>query len=287
MRWLNEFFKDIIILLKCQKGCGGNDSESAPTYNQSTQSKELQDLLYGKSTALTNLSYEDILKRFTPAGTAPQLAETALQKYSDLLNTQDYTKTDYSKTEQNYLDTLLRKYGESRQEEWKPIKERLIGEGLYESGPGFQQEREYGTDTSTGVSDITKQWAYEGIARDIAQTQYYDALKRGDYQTAYNLALQQNTYQTGVAQAASNYQLNALTPASTLFGQISQNDLTEYQARMNAYNSEKANQSTGNWGGLGTALGLGAAIAMPGALTLPAALAGMGIGGGLGSMFQY
>lgn len=250
------------------------------------------------------MGYEDYLKRVTPTET--DLMKGVLGKYQGLLG-ETYGMEDYTKTEQDYLDTVLRKYGEARGEAYKPIQESLIAENLFGSGPGYGIMKEFGEETAQGVGDISKQWAYEGIQRKQQQEQYYDALKRGDYQTMYNLSLleQQREIQPrlqatelaniekqyydalergDIEQAfnmsqllranelypieqATNLQFGALEPASTLYGQLTQKELAQYQQMMQAYQARLgygANIYNTQMGLLGKAIGA-AGTAMAGA----------------------
>ena len=318
-------------------------------------------------------SYEDYLKRFTPE-TSP-LMTGVLSRYQDLLG-ETYGMDDYTKTEQDYLDMVTRKYKESRAETLEPLKERYIAEGLFESGPGFKAEREFGEETAEGVSDITKQWAYEGIQRQEQAKQYQDALKRGDYQTMYNLALSEEqrkmqpvmqatemanaekqyydalqrgdletafnvgqtlrqsklgavTQATSLEQAEKQYydalqrgdletafnigqtlrqnklypveqatqmEMGAISPAMSLYGELSQEDLAKYQADLAKWQTlagiQGQPQQKQNLSGLGAGLGMLAGYALAPATggasaALMPALIGGGLGGGLGSIIQY
>ncbi len=310
MKWLKKFLKGLVLLIQDNHGCGDDDEPApAPVYTPSAETTELEKLQAEQYKKWAAIPYEDWYKRFNIPETP--LTEEATKKAMSLFRTQDYTPTsyedylkrftptagnelaglgvegmkgliakgydttDYKKTEQDYLDTLLRKFGESRTEAWKPIKERLIGENLYESGPGFQQEREFGEETATGVGDITKQWAYEGIARETANKQYMDALQRGDYTTAYNMALQEESRQmapvlqaTQAAEIEKKYyealqrgdietafnlgqilrqnqlapiqqataaEFGAWEPLQGLYGQLTQQDMAAYQGAMSGW----------------------------------------------------
>ena len=318
---------------------------SVPSYSQDPQAKELQNQLYAKSTGLLNMpygewyqrfnvpksplttgavssmtdltakqgytptTYEDFLKQISPD---QALTSGALGKYQRLLDTQDYSMTDYKKTEQDYLDTVLRQYNKARGEAWKPVQENLIAENLFSSGPGIGKQAEFGKETAQGVGDITKAWAYEGIQREQTQKQYMDALKRGDYTTMYNLALQDEqkkyTMQANATQlaeiekeyynalqrgdietafnmgqilrqneiatrtAATGAEFNAINPASNLYGQLTQKDLALYQAALQAYNSQMAKR--GSLSGLGSLAGMG----LMGGLSLLIPGTGIGLG---------
>ena len=341
MLW-SKFIKDLWKLLRCQRGCGDDDEEPAPApvYTPSPETTELEKLQMEQYKKWAAIPYEDWYKRFNVPETA--LTQEAISRYQGLFGTQDYTPTsyedylkrftptagtelagigtqgfkdliakgygitDYKKTEQDYLDTLLRKYGESRTESWKPIKERLIGENLYESGPGFGQEREFGEETATGVSDITKQWAYEGIQREMQQKQYMDALQREDYTTAYNMALSEEQRQmqpvmaaTAAAEIEKKYydalqrgdietafnlgqilrqnqlapiqqatatEFGAWQPLQGLYGQLTQQDMAAYQGAMQGWSTLANRQQQQS--NLG---GLGAGLGMlaGGLLALP------------------
>ncbi len=281
---------------------------SVPSYSESPETTELKKLLLEQSKSFSNIPYQDLVDRFSVPESELQtnavekqtaLMDTqdytpttyedflkqispdqtwtsdALSKYQNLINTQDYSLTDYKQTEQDYLDVLLRKYNEARGEAWKPVQENLIAENLFSSGPGIGKMAEFGEETATGVGDISKTWAYEGIAREQTQQQYMDALKRGDYTTMYNLALQDEqkktalqTTATNLAQAETQYydalergdintafsmsqilgqnevtanleatqtQLNALANLQSVAGTFSEADLKKYQTMMSAY----------------------------------------------------
>jgi len=323
-----------------------------PTYAESPMTTDLEKLLFQKSKSLADMpygewyqrfnvpesdlaksavsrmenlfstqdytptSYEDFLSKITPDST---LSSDALSKYKGLIDTQDYSLTDTNKIEQDYLDTVLRKYSEARDKGLKPIQESLIAENLMGSGPGYEKLQEYGKESAEGVGDITKTWAYEGIQRKQQQQQYMDALKRGDYTTMYNLALQdeqkqytQKTQAMNLAEAekqyydalsrgdietafnvsqlirqnqlypieqATNAEFNALSPAQNLYSTLTQKDLAKYNAAMQAYQAQL--QSKGSMSGLGTALGIGLMAATGGTIG-GSALAGMMMGGAAG-----
>ena len=271
------------------RGGGGDDKEEAPKYEEDPYTTQIKAALAPKVTELAGKSYEDWLKRFSPSDEVNQLATDAVKRYQSLFDTQDYSLTDYSKTENDYLDTVVRKYNESRSDAFKPVQESLIAENLFSSGPGYGIMTDFGKETAQGVGDITKQWAYEGIARQQQQVQYQDALKRGDYSTMYNLALSEQNRQMQPVQQASQAELSAIGAGSGLFGQLSQTDLSKYNAAMQTYQAQLAQEEDSNMGGLGSALGmgLGALLALPtgGMSVLGGAALGGGIGGGLGSMF--
>jgi len=287
---IKKWFMGLLFLLATCNGCGGGDETPAPpTYTESPESRELKALLIPKVKELTGLNYQDWLSRFIVPESP--IRKSALEKYQSLFDTQTYDLTDYTKTEQEYLDTLLRKYGEAREEAWKPIQERLIGEHLFESGPGFGMQTEFGEETATGISDITKQWAYEGIQRKIQQQQYYDALKRGDYATMYQLALSEEARALQPIQLATEAELASISPGLSLFGEISGEDWKQYQSALNTYQALLAQQKHGSYAGLGTLLGtgIGALLALPtgGMSVLGGGMLGGLLGGGAGSMWNY
>jgi hypothetical protein len=137
-------------------------------------------------------SYEDYLTRFTP-GRDP-FRDVVVGGYEDIYG-KGYGMEDYQKTEQDYLDLVTRKYGEAREEEFDPLRERYIAEGLFESGPGFEAEREFREETALGKADIAKEIGYEGLTRRTEERKYQDALKRGDLSAMYNLALSEEQAQ--------------------------------------------------------------------------------------------
>lgn len=301
----------LLLLLSNNLGCGSEpDQPDIPTYSPSPESTELKKKLATKASGLLDMgyedylkrfdigeqpltttatsgisdiigegydptSYEDYLKRFTPEES--ELMTGVLGKYQGLLG-EDYGTEDYSKTEQDYLESVLGQYKGARSEAAEPLRERYIAEGLYESGPGFQAEREFGEETAEGVADITKEFAYEGIQRKQEQQKYQDALKRGDYSTMYNLALseeqrkQQPVQQATQAadtekryydalergdmqtafnmaqllkagelqpiQSATAAETSGVGLGSNIYGQLSAEDIAKYQAAMQGYSAE-------------------------------------------------
>lgn len=287
---LLNVFLVLIFLLGTNAGDGGDDTPAAPAYQEDPYTTRIKAALAPKVEQLTNMSYDDWMKRFSPSPEVQSLVTNAIGKYKGLFDNQDYSLTDYSKRENEYLDTVLKKYNESRNESFKPVQESLIAENLFGSGPGYDIMKDYGEDTAKGVADISKEWAYEGIQRETQQRQYMDALKRGDYSTMYNLALSEQNRQLLPAQQASQGELSAIGAGSGLFGQLAQVDLSKYNAALDAYKAElAADENEGSFGGLGSALGmgLGALLALPtgGMSVLGGAALGGGIGGGFGSMF--
>jgi hypothetical protein len=295
---LKYFIKNLLFkflyLLYDTRGCGGGDDTPAPpTYTESPESRELKALLIPKVKSLTDLSYQDWLSRFTVPESP--VRGTALEKYKGLFDTQDYSLADYGQTENEYLDTLLRKFKETRTEAFKPVQESLIAENLFGSGPGYGIMTKFGEETATGAADITKQWAYEGIQRKQTQQQYMDALKRGDYSTMYNLALSEEQRALQPILQASQAELASINPAMSLFGELSAEDRAKYEAALKQYGL-LMQQEEENYGGLGSLLGGGAGLAIglamapeTGGLSLAVPLAGAGLGagfgGGIGSMF--
>ncbi|RKY32394.1 MAG: hypothetical protein DRP74_02665 [Candidatus Omnitrophota bacterium] len=282
--------------------------ETLPTTEAQTRLMGLFDAGYPTT------GYEGYLNRLTPGSSS--LMDTALSRYQGLFD-QDYSLADYSQVEKDYLDTVLKEYKKAREEGFEPVKEGLIAENLFGSGPGFQKMVEYGEDTAEGVADISKKWAYEGLRRQMQQQQYMDALKRGDYSTMYNLALSEETRKmTPVLQAtqlanmekeyydalmrgdietafnmgqllkqsalypieqATNYQFMGLNPASGLFGQLQATDLKKYQGEMSAWQTLAQLEANKKESNLG---GLGSLLGMGAGALLALPTGGMSVLGG-------
>lgn len=261
----------------------GKDETPQPT--KSKYSKQLESKLFEKTGTMLDVPYSDWLKRFTVPESP--FRGMAREKYQNLFEEEDYGMADYEKTEKDYLDVLLGEYREEREEGFKPIRESLIGQNLWGSGPGYEQWEEYAGETAKGVGDITKKWAYEGMERQFRQRQYTDALKRGDYMTMYNLALQEEAKALDPRVRATQMEMAGIEPAMGLFGQLTQRDIAEYQARLQAKSMEQKK----NLAGLGTALGIGAGVLLAaptgGMSMLAGGSLGGAAGGGLGSMFEY
>lgn len=346
----NWLFSLLFLLTNCQ-GCG-DDGGDVPEYNISPETKATSELLGKKVTGLTDVPYEEWLKRFTIGDSAisteaqkqmanlqtsdyaptsyedfmkrlspgnSDLMSGVLGKYQGLLN-EDYSTEDNSKTEQDYLDTLTRKYEESRKKAYEPVQENLIAENLMGSGPGYGIMTDYGKETAQGVGDITKQWAYEGIARKQQQQQYQDALKRGDYSTMYNVALseanrasttalnatnlsetskkyydalqrgdiegafnmgeQLKTDKLTAINAATGMQFTSLEMLQNYLNTLSAQDLAKFNGALQSYEANQSNDSS--LGGLGSVLGMGAGAL----LALPtggmSVLGGAALGGAIG-----
>lgn len=288
MLFLNMLISFIYLLADCS-GKGNNDP--VPQYQEDPATASLKRAVSSKTQSLLNIPYEDLVSRFTPSDNTQGLFNDITAKYKGLLDNQDYSTTDYSTTEKNYLDQVLSRYDEARNKSLKPIQESLIANKLDSSGPGYGILQDYAKETASGVKDITTQWAYEGIQRQQTQQQYMDALKRGDYSTMYNLALSEANREVQPQKDATQTELGYLGAGNSLFGNLNQVDLSKYNAALDAYKINAANKTTGNLGGLGSALGLGlgALFAAPtGGLSMLAGSAiGGGIGGGVGSMIQY
>ena len=261
-----SIFVSLIFLIGSQRGCGGDDDEPAPApvYQEDPELTKLKKGVLSRTQQLMDVPYEDWLERFTPSEYATGLATDVAGKYKGLIEEQDYGIEDYSQIEEDYLDSLLRKYGEAREETWEPIRERYIAENLYESGPGFKAERKFGEETAEGIADITKEWAYEGIQRQIQQKQYMDALKRGDYTTMYNIALSEIGREMQPITRATEAELAGLTGGQKLFGSMTEADLYKYSQELDAWEAlarlEDEETTPFDWGGLGTLAGTGYSI---------------------------
>ena len=241
---------------------------TVPEEPLSTQAAQQMTGLLG--TDYTPTSYEDYLKQIKPEG---ELYEGAMTGYKGLIG-EDYGTEDYKKIEQDYLDTVLGRYEETRGKGRERLQESLISENLLGSGPGYGLMGEYGEETARGVGDISKQWAYEGIQREMVQRQYQDALKRGDYASMYSIALQEantkmkaeemanmeKTYYEALergdietafnmgqllkqaaqypAQAATQAELGGLQPGLGLFGTMVGRDTSIFGTRMQGYGTE-------------------------------------------------
>lgn len=295
----------LVLLLGNNRGCDDDDDEPEPppTRQSDPELDALKKGVLGKTQQLLDVPYESYVERFTPSAETGGAATDIASRYKSLIEQEDYGIEDYQDIEQDYLGSITREFKEARGEAFDPIRERYISENLYESGPGFQAEREYGEDTAQGVGDITKQFAYEGIQRKQQQLQYQDALKRGDYTTMYNMALSEINREQAPIQQATQAELAALGGAQGLFGELSQLETAQYGQDLSAWETmqqleaQKAASSGGNFGGAGSMLGMaaGAALAIPtGGMSLAAlpAMAGAGAlggmaGGGIGSMFEY
>ncbi len=284
-----EKLKMLIMMLQDSSGKGDKGPEP-PQYREDPATTALKGKVSAKTQGLLDIPYEDLVSRFTPGEATQGLFTDAVGKYKGLIDSQDYGIEDYTDIENSYLDSVLGKYTKQREQSFKPIQESLIAENLYGSGPGYGIMSDYADETSTGVGDISKQWAYEGIARKQGQMQYMDALKRGDYSTMYNLALSEASREIDPQVKATEAEAGYLSSANGLFGQLTNSDNAKYQAEMAAYNAAMAKPKK-NMGGLGAGLGmgLGALFALPtGGLSLLAGSAiGGGIGGGVGSMIEY
>jgi hypothetical protein len=341
----------LLFLLSSNQGCG-DDGGDAPEYNISPETKAYSEALGKKVTGLTDTSYEEWLKRFTVGDNAlsteaqkqmanlqtsdytptsyedfmkrlnpenSDLMSGVLGKYQGLLN-EDYSTEDNSKTENDYLDTLTRKFEESRKKAFEPVQENLIAENLMGSGPGYGIMTDFGKETAQGVGDITKQWAYEGIARKQQQQQYQDALKRGDYSTMYNVALseanrasttalnatnlsetsgryydtlkrgdiegafnmgeQLKTGQLTAINAATGMQFTSIEMLQNYLNTLSSQDLAKFNGALQSYEANQSNDSS--LGGLGSVLGMGAGAL----LALPTGgmslMGGAALGGAIG-----
>ena len=293
--WVRDFY-DKYGILPIAGGCGGGGDDNPPpppTFIESPENAELKKLLTGKTSTLANLTYDDFLRRTAPSSEVSGYLKDPLKKYQDLINTQDYSLADYSKTEKDYLDTITGQYERTREKGFKPIQESLIAENLFGSGPGYGIMGEYGKETAQGVSDIAHTWAYEGLQRKQQAMQYKDALKRGDYTTMYNLALFEANREAGLSSEASRLEMASAGPALSLFDAIQSGDMAKYNAALQQYQAElEANQEDeGDFGGLGAGLGMlaGGLLAIPtGGMSIPmGALIGGSVGGGAGSMFKY
>jgi len=289
----------LVLLLGSNRGCGDDEDEPAPppTRQSDPELDALKKGVLGKTQQLLDVPYESYIERFTPSAETGGAATDIASRYKSLIDQEDYGIEDYQDIEQDYLGSITREFKEARGEAFDPIRERYIAENLYESGPGFQAEREFGEDTAQGVGDITKEFAYEGIQRKQQQMQYQDALKRGDYTTMYNMALSEINREQAPVKAATQAELAALGGAQGLFGELSQLETAQYGQDLSAWETmqkleaQKAASGGGNFGGLGSALGMGAGILLAAPTGGMSMLAGGALGsiagGGVGSMIEY
>lgn len=288
----------LILLLGSNAGCGGDDDEP-PAPPQRKEDPELAALKKGvlsRTQQVLDVPYEDYVSRFTPSAETGGLASDVAGKYQDLIGGEDYGIEDYQQIETDYLDSILGEFKEARGEAFEPLRERYIAENLYESGPGFQAEREFGEETAEGVGDITKRFAYEGIQRKQQQLQYQDSLKRGDYSTMYNIALSEVNRELQPAKQATQAELAGIGSAQGVFGDLSQLETAQYGQDLSAWETmakleAASGQPDSSLGGIGAALGMGAGLllaAPTGGMSMLAggALGGLA-GGGLGEMFKY
>lgn len=272
-------------MLGCK--CGKGKSEPAPpVYKEDPATTALKNKLMGQVSGLLDVPYSEYESRFTPSNRVQDYLSGITDKYSGLIESQDYGIADFAQTEKNYLDSILGQYGRAREEAYKPLQESLIAEGLFGSGPGYEIMSKYGQETAQGVSDITAGWAREGINRQLQQQQYKDALKRGDYTTMFNLALMEAEQEVAPAKAATQAQLAGINPALGLFGNMTQADLSRAQLEQAAYETQLANyyKSKKNLGGIGSAAGMGIGYLMGGPI---GGIIGGEAGGSLGSMIEY
>jgi hypothetical protein len=269
---------------------GGDDNEEeVPQYKEDPATTALKTATSNKAQDLINIPYEDLVKRFSMSDSTKGFLDDVTSRYKGLIDTQDYSMSNYDQIEKDYLDSTINQYTKAREKAYQPIQESLIAENLMGSGPGYGIQSDFASDTAEGVGDISKKWAYEGIQRKQTQQQYLDALKRGDYTSMYNLALNKAQQEIAPQTLATDAEAGYLNSASGLFGQLQGADMDLYNSQMASYNAraEAAAKNKKNLGGLGVGLGLLASLAMPGAPTLLGLAAGGGIGGGLGSMFEY
>lgn len=285
---LNLLFS-IILLLGNQCG-GGDDDPEPPKYQEDPYTTQMKASLANKTQQWMDIPYESLVDRFSPSAATEGLFSNVKGKYASLFDEQDYGIEDYSKIENEYLDTVLGKYKSSREEGGDAIKESLIAENLYGSGPGYGIMSDYSEETAQGVGDISKQWAYEGIQRKQQAQQYQDALKRGDYATMYSLALSEQQREILPQEQATQTEMGYAGQGMGLFGQLNQTDLGKYNAAMDAYKASMM-QPKKDMGGLGSALGMGAGLLLAaptgGMSMLAGGMLGGAAGGGVGSMIQY
>lgn len=329
---------------------GSKKTSEAPVFTQSPGTKELESLLLPRTKELAGMDFEDFLSRFT-VDEGP-LTEKAIQAqlgltvpepmgFEDFLGRftpergefRELAETgvkglfedrpggfDFEKESGAALDLITRKFKEERGEAFDPVRERLIAENLFTSGPGFKKEAEFRGETAQGVTDITTAFAFENINRKITERNYQDALLRGDIETAFNIALQSEQQQVQAATQATTAanldreftsalergdiqqafnigqiirqnklttqtlateaEFGALRPAQELFGQLSAKDLSKFEAQQRTFEAERAGK--GSFGGLGQLLGMGAGAL----LALPtggmSVLAGAQLGGAFG-----
>lgn len=267
------------------KGGGGD----VPQYHEDPQTTQLKNQLYGQVSGILGTPYETLVNRFTPSAGTQGLIDQSINNYKGLIDGTDYSTNDYSKIQGDYLDQVLSRYDQSRENDFAPIRESLIANNLEGSGPGYDIMRKYADESSMGTKDIATSWAYNNINTQLQQQQYKDALQRGDYTAMYNLALSKANQEVAPQLQATQTQFAGAGAGSSLLGQMNAEDMTKYQAALSAYQAQQKGGK--NLGGVGTALGLGlgALFAAPtGGLSMLAGSAiGGGIGGGLGSMFQY
>jgi len=274
--------------------CGkGDDEDPVPQYREDPATTALKNKIGGQVSGLLDIPYEEYEQRFTPAADTQGYLKQGLEGISGLISSEDYGIDDYSSQEEALLQSTLRQYKDVRGKGREELKEHLIGENLYDSGPGFGLQEEFIDETAKGSADITASLGVDAIQRKFQQTQYKDALERGDYTTMYNMALSKSQVDTAPAEKATQAQIGVINPALGLFGEMQEGDLTRYQSELNAYKfrlaeEERNKKNLGGFGALAGA-GIGAALAVPtgGLSVLAGAGIGGALGGGAGSLFEY
>lgn len=295
---VNILFSFVLLLGNCS-GCGGGGKPERPEVGQDPALVAAQTKLLGQGSSLLDIPYGEYVQRFTPSAVSTGARQDALGMYQGLIGKEDYGLENFEQTESDYLESVLGRFKQTREEQFEPLKERLIAENLYESGPGFGQEREFLEETALGEADIAAKLGYEGLQRKYQERSYQDALQRGDYTTMFNLALKSEAADILPEQLATETQLGTLGTVSGLTGQIGSQDLQQQGLEQQAYENELADyyKNRKNLGGLGSSLGalggLGLAAVstmIPGGWAVSPLVGGAigGIaGGGLGSMFEY
>lgn len=288
MRKIISLFLSIVTLLACNQGKGS----FAPTYTPDPAVQALGNTLNTKLSGLLNIPYDQLVQQFTPSASATNTMNTAATDYTNLINNSNYSLTDFNNTQQQYLDSVLAQYNKQADQQQAKLDQSLAANNLIGSGPGYQQQQDFATNRAQGAGNLTAAWGENAINTQLQQQQYQDALQRGDYATLYSLGQNQANASLqptlDAQQALSNY----LSMSNGAFQTLTNADLGQYNAAMQAYNANQSNKS--NLGGIGSLLGagvgalaLGPGALIPGVGPLAGALVGGSIGGGAGSLFQF
>lgn len=275
---------------KCGKG---DEKPATPQYKEDPATAALKRKVGTQVQGLLDTPYEDYVQRFTPSAETQGIRSDITNRYQGLLDTEDYSLESFEEQERAFEESVQGQYSRQREEGFDPIRERLIAENLYDSGPGFAKEAEYAGDTAQGSADITASLGRESIDRKFRERSYQDALQRGDYSTMYNLALSEGQQELAPQFAATEALMGAISAGSGLFGEFQQGDTDRFNAEQRQYETalQDYNENRSDFGGLGTALGIGAGLllapATGGASLLVSGALGGAAGQGLGSMFEY
>lgn len=295
---LSHLLRSLFALLADNTGSGGKQPDP-PQYQADPNTKALGAAVSSSAQGLLNIPYSDLVQRFSPSADTTGMLNDSITKYKGLIDSTDYSTTDFTKTNKDYLDSIMGQYNTQQDKAQASMKESLIANHLDGSGPGYGLTNEFNTMRTKGATDVASQWAYQNEQLQLQEQQYKDALQRGDYNTMYQLALGKASNEVAPQVAATNTQSQNLASAAGIFGTETQADLNTYQAQMAAYTAQQQANAANkkNLGGAGAMAGMaaGALLAIPtGGLSmaaLPAIATGAGLGGalggGIGGMFSY